>query len=264
MSLAFRMERSAAWHDEPIGLAVTARNDSSSSVKKVTIELKQAIFWSANGHRSAMDQTLASIPVLPGSELGGLQWAPDTGGDYGRSAALVEEIPHTDLEQRLANGAGTRFQLVVPEYSLPTLQVENINITHSVGVVVHTGCCIAQPCVWVPLTVVQTAAPEAQPGATSLAPPQTIPSLPPQTAQHSAGPYGSAPIAPYPSAGMTYGSVQTATGPKKNLPSGIACGTEPGLALGMHHPTQQVVQYSGVEMDEYGHAKPGYVPSTAG
>lgn len=289
MSLGFCMERPAAGHNEPLGIAVAARNNSSTSVNKLTLQLQQEVTWSAKGHPAKQENTLASVVVLPGSELGGFQWVSGSGSNYAQSVAPVAADAQNDLQQQLASGGGTRFQLVVPGDSLPTLQVENIKICHSVGVVVDTECCIAEPCVWAPFSVVPTAgAPGLQPGPASLSPAQTLTSLPPQTAQYSAGPYGSAPTdlypnsnpssgitygssqtVPYPStnppSGTTYGSGQTVPYSNNNPPSGVACGSQPGFApTNVQYPTQQAVAYSGVEMDEYGHAKPVYVPQTAG
>lgn len=230
--MGFHMERSVAGFNDPKGLAVAARNNSSSSVNKLTIQLKQECIWSADRHQAKKDQTLASTLVLPGSELEGLQWVPGAGNDRGQSVTQI------DLQQQLAAGAGTRFQLVVPGNSLPSLQAENVTITHSVGVVLDTPCCIAEPCLWARLCVVPTvSAPEAQPGAMSLVPPQALLNLPPQTVQNSAGPYGSARTAQYPNNSPTYGS----------------------------DPIQQALTYtSAVQMDAYGNDKPEYVPQTAG
>lgn len=249
-----------AGHNEPIDLVVAARNDSSTSVYKLTIQLQQEITWSAKKHTSKVEKTLATVIIPPLSELGGFQWTPGKGNDRRQSVAPIEET----VQQQLAAGAGTRFQLIVPANSLPTLQVENIKISHSVGIVVDTECCTAEPAVWVPLNVVpMTAAPEAQPGATSLVPPQTFTNnLPPQTAHFSAGPYGSAPTASYPnsyaSSSMTYGSAQTVPYPNTNPPPEMTYGFEPGLDPDAAYRTQQPVPYASavVEMDEYGHARP--------
>lgn len=275
MSLGFQMERSAVGHNEPIGLAVAARNDTSTNVNMVKIQLQQSVAWRAKRHSAKKETTLASIVVPPGSELGGFQWASGSvNNGRGQSVAPVENTGQNGLQQQIDAGAGTQFQLAVPGSSLPTLETENIKISHSVGVVVDTECCIADPCVCAPLCVVPTAgALVAQPEAMSLAPAQTLPNLPPQAAQpYSAGPYGSAsPTDPYPNnsptSGMTYGSAQTMPYLNNNdAPLGMTYGSAPGgFAPGVQYPTQQAVSCSGVlEMDEYGHAKPAYVPQTTG
>lgn len=96
--MGFRMERSVAGVNEPIGLTVAARNVSSSRVNKRTTQLQQECNWRARGHRAKKDQTLASILVLPGSELEGLQWVPGTENDRGQSVVPVEENPSNDLQ----------------------------------------------------------------------------------------------------------------------------------------------------------------------
>lgn len=192
------MERSVTALNESIGLSVAARNNSSSSVNKLTIQLQQECKWSANGHPAKKDRTLASEVVLPGSEVGGLQWTPGTGNENGQIVTPIEDNPHSDLQQQLASWAGTRFELVVPGNSLPTLQAENVAVSHSVGVVLDTPCCIAEPSVWTPLCVVpMIMGPKAQQGATSIVPPQALPNFPPQTEEYPAGPYGSSQTVPY-------------------------------------------------------------------
>lgn len=243
MSLGFNMEGSAAGRNEPIGLTIAARNDSSTRANKLTIQLQQEIVWKAKGSSAKQEETIASVIVPPGSELGGFHWkSSGTGNDRGL-VTPVEDNGQNDLQHQLATGAGTRFQLVVPGNSLPTLQVKNVKISHSVGVVVDTACCIAEPCVWAPLCVVPTGpGPEAQPGATSLAPPQTLPNLPPQTAKDPAEPYGSVPTSPGPNdsplSDTTYDSAQTVTYLNKPL-SGMTYGSEPGFDPRVQYPIQQ-------------------------
>jgi len=129
--VSYLMERSVAGPNELIGVAVAARNDSTTNVNKLTIQLQQEIVWTAKGHPAKQETNLASVVVPPGSDLGGFQWIKGSAIDYYSQNAGNSQ---SDLQQQLAGGGGTRFELVVPGTSAPTLQVENVKITHSVGV----------------------------------------------------------------------------------------------------------------------------------
>lgn len=237
VSLGFRMERSVAGRKEPLDLLVAVRNDSSSKLSSLNIQLQQECRWSAHGHHDKMTRVMTSMVVVLGPEFGKMKSTPGSGtSDRGQSVAPVEESPRSDLMQRLNSGSGVRVQLVVPDNCLFSLQTTNVTITHSVGVMLGTPDCMAAPCIWTPLSVLPstgTAGPAALPGATSAVPPQTVPDLPrntvplqtvpdlhrPTAQQYSAGPYGPAPTAPYPNnSPPSYGSAQTVPYPRQTVP----------------------------------------------
>lgn len=283
MSVGFLLDHSLAGVNTPLGLNAVARNDSGSSVNQIEIELKQETIWTARGHRSRKNRTLASV-VVPGSELGALQKVVGTGDGRGQSIAAIEDNGRQDLEQKLAAGVGTRFELMVPGHSLFTFQAENVRVSHSVGVVLDTPCCIGAPAVWAPLCI-HAGAREgvAQPGGGSPVSPGVLTHSSPQSVPYSTGPYGPAQTLPYPSphdprnvpmqAPPPYFPAQTVPyssgsyGPSPTAPypgpQGTMPGSPPGISYGsppsVGYPMQEAVPYgSTVQMDSYGHAKPGY------
>lgn len=52
VSLGFRTERSVAGLKEPFDLLVAVRNDSSSKVSSLKIQLLQECRWTAQGHHA--------------------------------------------------------------------------------------------------------------------------------------------------------------------------------------------------------------------
>lgn len=282
MSLGFRMDRSKAGRKEPLDIVVAVRNDSSSNMTALKIQLTQECRWSAKGQHDKMTRVIASM-VVPGSQLGKMKSTPGIGSDGGQSVAPVEANPRTDLMQKLAAGSGLRFQLVVPGNCHLSLQTTNISVTHSVGVMLVTTGCMAAPCVWAPLSVVAWSASTGPvvplPLATSAVtqqilpalprhtvPSQTLPNLPRQMVQYLAGPYGSAPTAPTappyphdnPPSVTTYGSAQSVPYQQKSPPPCTTNGSAPGFVPDGQYPSRQPMPYAtAVEMDAHGNVTPG-------
>lgn len=85
--MGFRMDRSVAGLNEPLELNVAVRNDSSSVLTALKIQLQQECHWSAHGEHEKMSRTIVSM-VLPWSEFGKMQSTPGTGSGRGQSVAL--------------------------------------------------------------------------------------------------------------------------------------------------------------------------------
>lgn len=277
MSIGFRMNTSTVGPDDSISLDVVARNNSSSKVNQMLIQLKQETKWNAHRHHDNRTRTIASI-LVPASELGELQWAAGPGTERGQSVAVVESNARQDLEQQLSAGRSTRVELKVPGNALLTTQAPNISVSHTVGVVLDTPCCIGAPAVWTPLYLqVGAGGTEVQPGGGSVVLAQAAPCPSPQTIPYPAGPTQPSPyLAPQTPQYFTgpYGSVQYSTGPYGSAqiipyptPQGATYGAPPGASLGYTpgvqcYPTHQAV--AAVKMDENGRVIPRVVPHRGG
>lgn len=283
------MDRSWVGLNEPIGLNIVARNDSSTAVKGMNIEIKQVTRWSADGHRDSKARTVASM-VVPGAQLGALQWAAQTGNERGQVTVAVTESAQQDLKQQLDAGAGTRYELIVPSKSLLTLQTTNLRVSHTLSIELDTSTCLEVPSVWTPLSVVQaTVGAGVQPRAPSLVPPQALPDIPLRAVPYGYGQYGSAQTVPYPNpqgmavpylnpqeGGVPYpyphGGAMPYSDPLRGSPAVYPypqdmtyVGYEPGIAPVMSYATPQAVpSYSSTQMDTCRSAMPGVVPQGGG
>lgn len=157
MSLGFQADRSVVGLHESVGVTVVVRNDSSVAVKKLRIELVQETSWTAQGAGDVSTRVVKSV-VVPGAELGAIQFR----GQQGRSAAAIADTARADLEEQLAAGAGTRYELVVPADTSITLNSETIQVRHVLTVRIQGPRCVECPDVWTPLHV--------QPGTSSVVP----------------------------------------------------------------------------------------------
>ena len=153
MSVGFQADRSAVGLNEPIGVSVVARNDSSATVKNVSIELVQETKFWARGTEDCSTRTLTSV-VVPGTELA----AVEVGGRRGQSAATIADTAQADLQQQLAAGAGSRHEIVVPGNTSLSFKSETIEVRHMLVVKLQTAGCVDAPDVWTPLCI--------QPGTT--------------------------------------------------------------------------------------------------
>ncbi|CAN0329985.1 unnamed protein product [Ectocarpus sp. 12 AP-2014] len=157
MSLGFQADRSVVGLNEPVGVTVVARNDSSVAVKNLRVELVQETSWTANGAGDVSTRVVKSV-VVPGAELG----AAEFGDQRGRSAAAIADTARADLERQLASGAGTRYELTVPADTSITLNSETIQVRHVLTVRIQGPRCVECPDVWTPLHV--------QPGTSGVMP----------------------------------------------------------------------------------------------
>ena len=138
--------------NEPVSITVVARNDSSSPVKSMHIEIVQVCTWYARGQRETNTRTVASM-IVSGSQLGEVQRAAEEGNQRGQSAIAVEVAARKHLQELLAAGAGTRFELLVPDDCLLSLETGLIDVRHSLNVRLKTPACINSPDVSMPLRV---------------------------------------------------------------------------------------------------------------
>ncbi|CAN0131819.1 unnamed protein product, partial [Laminaria digitata] len=166
MSIGFEADRSVVGVNEPVRLTVVARNDSSSSVKSMHIEIVQVCTWFARGHKEMKKRSVAAL-VVPGSQLGEVQQAAEDGSQRGRSAIAVEDAARIYLQELLAAGTGTRYELLVPNDCLFTLKTGLIEVRHLLSVRLKTPTCITSPDVCMPLHV--------QARTVLIAPPEAVP-----------------------------------------------------------------------------------------
>lgn len=68
MSVAFQADRSMASRNESVGLTVVARNNSSTPIDMLVIEILQLTRWSAGAHNALSERVLVSTSV-PGIQL---------------------------------------------------------------------------------------------------------------------------------------------------------------------------------------------------
>ncbi len=149
MSVGFQADRSAAGLNEPIGVTVVARNDSSATVKNLVIELAQETSFYAKGTKDTSTRTITSV-VVPGKEL---LTAMESGGRRGQSAAAIADTARADLQEQLAAGAGTRYEIVVPGNTCLSFESNTIEARHMLVVKLQTPGCVDAPDVWTPLYI---------------------------------------------------------------------------------------------------------------
>ena len=152
MSIGFEADRSVVGVNEPVGITVVARNDSSSLVKSMHVEIVQVCTWYARGQKEARRRVVASLAVS-GSQLGDVQRAAEEGNQRGRSTTAVDHAARMYLQELLAAGAGTRYELLVPDDCLLTLKTGMIEIRHLLSVRLKTPTCVSSPEVSMPLRV---------------------------------------------------------------------------------------------------------------
>lgn len=172
MSLGFQADRSVVGLNESVGVTVVARNDSSVAVKNLHVELVQETSWTAKGAGEVSTRVVKSV-VVPGAELGAMEF----GGQRGRSAAAIADSARADLEQQLAAGAGTRYELEVPADTSITLNSETIQVRHVLNVRIQGPRCVECPDVWTPLQVqpgTSSVVPKVHAETSSLAPSSTV------------------------------------------------------------------------------------------
>lgn len=161
MSLGFQADRSAVGRNEPVGVTVVARNDSSTAVKNLLIELVQETKYWAQGSEDCSTRTLTSVAV-PLPELA----AVEVGGRRGQGSSAVADAAREELENQLAAGAGSKHEILVPGDASLTFQSETITVRHLLTVRLETPSCVDPPDVWMPLRI----QPGAQPGTSSTVP----------------------------------------------------------------------------------------------
>lgn len=152
MSIGFEADRSVVGINEPVRLTVVASNDSSSSVKSMHMEIVQMCTWYAHGQKETNTRTVASM-IVSGSQLGEVQRAAVEGNQRGRSAVEVEVAARQYLQELLAAGAGSRYELLVPDDCLLTLETGLIDVRHMLSVRLKTPAWINSPDVSMPLRV---------------------------------------------------------------------------------------------------------------
>lgn len=163
LSLGFEADRSIAGVNEPVSIAVVARNDSSSSVKSMHVELLQVCTWYAQGYRQTKSRTVASL-VVRGLELGDVQWPVVEGNQRGRSDIAVADEARVYIQDLLAAGTGTRYDILVPDGCLLTMKTDLIEVRHLLSVRLKTPRCVSSPDLFMPFRVQARMA--ATPGAT--------------------------------------------------------------------------------------------------
>eukprot|EP00904_Undaria_pinnatifida_P000771 jgi/Undpi1/10695/HiC_scaffold_29.g13143.m1 len=152
MSIGFEADRSVVAVNECLGLTIIARNDSSTIVKNMHVEILQECTWFAHGHRERVKRSVAAITVER-SHLGEVMHPVGEGEHRGRSATAVESAARMHLQELLAGDAGTRYELQVPNNCLLTLESSLIKVKHFLRVRLKTPICINSPDIRMPLRV---------------------------------------------------------------------------------------------------------------
>lgn len=174
MSIGFQADRSVVGINEPVGVTVVARNDSSVAVKSALIELVQETRFWAQGSDDCSTRTLASVEV-PITDL-----APaEAGGHRGRSSSAIADAARADLEQQLASGAGSRHEILVPDKTTITFRSMTIDVRHLLTVKLKTAGCVDSPDVWIPVLI----QPGSRPGPSSTVPEAEIGTFAPSSAE---------------------------------------------------------------------------------
>lgn len=150
MSVAFKIDRAVASHDEVMGITVAAQNDSSVPVKEVCIEIRQKTRWSAYYHHSRKRRVVAHI-VVSGSQMGDIGRPAEKGSDRGRTDTDVANSSRVELQQLLQSGGGTRFELVIPQDCLHSVNTEMISVRHKLEVRLKTSSFVTSPKIATPL-----------------------------------------------------------------------------------------------------------------
>eukprot|EP00752_Nemacystus_decipiens_P010236 g9120.t1 len=165
MSVGFQADRSVVGLNEPVGVTVVARNDSSTAVRSVLVELVQETKFWAQGDHDCSTRIIETVEV-PIAEL-----APaEVGGRRGQSPSAVADAARADLEHQLASGAGSKVEIVVPCDASLTFRSMNIEVRHLLTVRLKTPSCVDSPDVWMPLRIQPGARPLPSTGAAPGAP----------------------------------------------------------------------------------------------
>lgn len=176
MSIGFQADRSAVGRNEPVGVTIVARNDSSASVKNLLVEIVQETKYWAQGSDDCSTRTITSV-VVPVTDLA----AAEVGGNRGQSPSAVADAARADLENQLAAGGGSKHEIVVPENTCLTFRSQTIEVRHMLVVRFETPSCVDSPEVWMPLRV----QPGAQPGPSSTVPEAGLSPFVPSSAEAS-------------------------------------------------------------------------------
>lgn len=160
VSVGFQADRSVAGLNEPVGVTVVARNDSSVAVKSLFVELVQETKFWANGNDDCSTRVIEAVEV-PIMDL-----APaEAGAHRGQSPSAVADAARTDLENQLASGAGSKQEIVVPCDTSLTFRSMAIEVRHLLCARLKTPSCVDSPEVWMPLRVQPGARPLPSSGA---------------------------------------------------------------------------------------------------
>lgn len=152
MSIGFQADRSVASRNECLGLTVVARNDSSTAVDNLRINISQETCWVACGYMSRTMRVVASI-VVPGSQLGDVGQGVGAGNERKRSFVKIAAEAQTELRDLLTSGAGVRHELTISECALEGIDIKIIKVRHWLSVSLKTPTCITDPEVSMPLTI---------------------------------------------------------------------------------------------------------------
>lgn len=155
MTIGYQADRSFAVRGEGLGLNIVARNDSSTAVDKLHIEVLQNTTWVACGHRTWKKQAVATI-IVPGSQLGNVGQGVGAGNERKKSFQRIGSEAQKELGELLAQGAGARHELSIVDKALVGMDISIIKVTHVLSVRLETPCCVVNPEVSMPLDIYGT------------------------------------------------------------------------------------------------------------
>lgn len=147
MTIGFLVGGTKACLTEPLKIILAARNDSKVAVDAMYIEIVQETRWYSRRVNSRKKRTVVSIEV-PGSELNELQPIEERKG-----TTVIGDTARRSLEELLAAGAGTSYDLFIPNGYYITLETSLIKVRYSLNVRLETPKLFSSPTVSMPLLV---------------------------------------------------------------------------------------------------------------
>jgi hypothetical protein len=136
---------------EPFSIRLVCKNESTATIRGITCKVTETVRWHANIHGEERRRVVASVDIPPPSGTAKLSKAEmkavleDAQQGDGTSAVSYQEIFN-----QLADAEP--FHLVVTR-SRDTYYGNNIQVSHELSIVLHTGCCITNPKITLPVRV---------------------------------------------------------------------------------------------------------------
>lgn len=152
MTVGFQADRSFAFRGESLGLTIVARNDSSTVVNRLHIEIMQNITWVARGHRAKHQLEVATV-IVPGLQLEDVGQGVGAGNERKNSIQKIATEAQKELSELLARGAGARHDLAIAQDALVGMDTPLIKVSHVLSVHLRTPSCVVNPEVSMPLDV---------------------------------------------------------------------------------------------------------------
>lgn len=152
ISIGFQADRTVVGRNERLGIIVVTRNDSSCSVKDMRIEIWQHSTWYANGEQASAHRIMGHVTV-PGAQVGATGQGAQPVTEIVGSNSAVAQAAQRELQGLLANGAGVRHEVVIPNKCSDSMDIGMISVRHSLDIRLKTQGISNTPHVSAPLVV---------------------------------------------------------------------------------------------------------------